>query len=75
MTQHSAPARQQLPAARSRRLALFAVVVCVLALAAAAVSFARGSFLGVVWILMAGVASNMAWFYLRRPRPAAAAQE
>ncbi|MBY8886315.1 hypothetical protein K7472_15785 [Streptomyces sp. PTM05] len=50
------------------RIALFAVVVCALALAAAGVSFAQGSFLGVVWILLAGVSSNMAWFYVRRAR-------
>lgn len=50
------------------RLALFAIVVCVLALTAAGVSFAQGSFLGVVWILMAGVSSNMAWYYVRKAR-------
>jgi hypothetical protein len=54
--------------ARLPRLALFAVVVCLLAVAAAVVSFARGSLLGVVWVLMAGVASNMAWYYVRRAR-------
>jgi len=51
------------------RLALFAVVVCVLALAAAVVSFssdAGSGWLGVVWIMMAGVSSNMAWFYYRK---------
>jgi hypothetical protein len=42
----------------------------VLALAAAGVSFARGSFLGVVWILMAGVSSNMAWYFLRKAKAA-----
>ncbi len=52
----------------SGRLAVFAVIVCVLALAAAGVSFARGSFLGVIWILLAGVSSNMAWYYLRKAR-------
>ncbi|MGI5337564.1 hypothetical protein ACQEVS_09290 [Streptomyces sp. CA-181903] len=48
------------------RLALYALAVCVLAVAAAVVSFSRGSWLGVVWILLAGVASNMAWFYIRK---------
>ncbi|MBT2511015.1 hypothetical protein J7I98_35390 [Streptomyces sp. ISL-98] len=47
------------------RLALYALVVCALAVAAAVVSFAQGSWLGVIWILLAGVASNMAWYYLR----------
>jgi hypothetical protein len=32
------------------------------------VSFARGSWLGVVWILVAGVTSNMTWYYVRRHR-------
>lgn len=52
----------------TRRLAWFAVVVCVLSLAAAGVSFAMGSFVGVVWILLAGLSSNMAWYYLRKGR-------
>ncbi|MFF4172602.1 hypothetical protein [Streptomyces sp. NPDC001744] len=50
------------------RLALYASVVCVLAVVAAVVSFVEGSFLGVVWILLAGLSSNMAWYYLRRAR-------
>ncbi|MEV0371571.1 hypothetical protein AB0I10_17370 [Streptomyces sp. NPDC050636] len=50
------------------RLALWAGVVCVLAVAAAVVSFVQGSWLGVVWILMAGMSSNMAWFYLRKAK-------
>ena len=58
------------PPGSARRLALFAVAVLVLALAAATVSFARGSLLGVVWILLAGVASNIAWYYARRGRDA-----
>ncbi|TSB31636.1 hypothetical protein OG422_08335 [Streptomyces sp. NBC_01525] len=55
------------------RLAVFAVLVCVLAVAAAVVSFVQGSWLGIVWILMAGISSNMAWFYVRRDRLARAA--
>ncbi|WP_432014024.1 hypothetical protein ABVG11_26945 [Streptomyces sp. HD1123-B1] len=50
------------------RLAIYALVVCVLAIAAAVVSFSQGSFLGVVWILLAGVSSNMTWYYVRRAR-------
>ncbi|MFH8405983.1 hypothetical protein ACH4FX_14570 [Streptomyces sp. NPDC018019] len=50
------------------RLAVFALVVCALAVAAAVVSFIEGSWLGIVWILMAGISSNMAWFYLRKAK-------
>ncbi|WP_405712062.1 MULTISPECIES: hypothetical protein [unclassified Streptomyces] len=50
------------------RLALYAITVCVLAVVAAVISFAQGSLLGIVWVLMAGLSSNMAWFYLRRHR-------
>ncbi|WP_406149636.1 hypothetical protein [Streptomyces sp. NBC_01012] len=51
------------------RLALYALVVCVLAVVAAVVSFVQGSILlGVVWVLLAGLSSNMAWFYLRKQK-------
>ncbi|MDJ0382999.1 hypothetical protein [Streptomyces sp. G-G2] len=50
------------------RLAVFAIVVCVLSVAAAVVAFVEGSFLGIIWVLLAGVTSNMAWFYVRRAR-------
>ncbi|WP_221351772.1 hypothetical protein [Streptomyces sp. REN17] len=50
------------------RLALYALVVCVLATAAAVVSFVQGSWLGIVWVLLAGLSSNMTWYYLRRDR-------
>ncbi|MFJ8824936.1 hypothetical protein ACIREE_24550 [Streptomyces sp. NPDC102467] len=50
------------------RIALFALVVCVLAVAAAVVSFIEGSFLGIVWVLIAGVTSNMTWFYVRKAK-------
>ncbi|MFF8829194.1 hypothetical protein [Streptomyces sp. NPDC015131] len=50
------------------RLALYALAVCVLAVAAAVVSFAQGRWLGIVWVLLAGVSSNMAWYYHRRGR-------
>ena len=59
----SAPSTRPVP-----RLALWAVALCVLAIAAAVVSFAQGSWLGVVWILMAGISSNMAWFYFRKAK-------
>ncbi|MFI8516682.1 hypothetical protein ACIGEZ_02430 [Streptomyces sp. NPDC085481] len=52
------------------RLALYALVVCALAVAAAVVSFAQGSFIGIVWVLLAGLSSNMAWYYIRRARTA-----
>ncbi|GAA2714256.1 MULTISPECIES: hypothetical protein [Streptomyces] len=50
------------------RLALYALAVCVLALAAAVVSFAQGSWLGIVWVLLLGVASNIAWYYVRKAK-------
>jgi hypothetical protein len=50
------------------RLALYALVVCALAVTAAVVSFVQGSWLGIVWVLLAGVSSNMAWYYWRRGR-------
>ncbi|MET9844260.1 hypothetical protein ACFZC6_08870 [Streptomyces ossamyceticus] len=56
------------PPGPARRLALYALVVCLLAITAAVVSFARGSWLGVVWVLMAGLSSNMAWYYVRRAK-------
>ncbi|MFD0267355.1 hypothetical protein ACFVGY_12265 [Streptomyces sp. NPDC127106] len=50
------------------RLAVFATVVCVLSVAAAAVAFVEGSFLGIVWVLLAGLTSNMAWYYVRKDK-------
>ncbi|MFI9624421.1 hypothetical protein [Streptomyces sp. NPDC052042] len=50
------------------RLALYAIAVCVLAVVAAVFSFVQGRWLGIVWVLMAGLSSNMAWFYVRRHR-------
>lgn len=55
------------------RLAVYALVVCVLAVAAAVVSFVNGNWLGVVWVLLAGVSSNMWWFYHRKAKLTAAA--
>ncbi|WP_282691938.1 hypothetical protein [Streptomyces sp. CC208A] len=50
------------------RLALYALAVCALAVAAAVISFVNGSFIGVVWVLLAGLSSNMAWYYVRRAK-------
>ncbi|WP_344322630.1 hypothetical protein [Streptomyces macrosporus] len=53
----------------SRRLSVFALVVCGLAVVAAVVAFAKEAWLmGVVWVLMAGVSSNIAWYHVRRGR-------
>ncbi|MFF4183905.1 hypothetical protein ACFYZ9_12015 [Streptomyces sp. NPDC001691] len=56
------------------RLALYALVVCVLAVVAAVVSFVQGSWLGIVWVLLVGLSSNMTWYYLRRGRAASPAE-
>ncbi|AWL38086.1 MULTISPECIES: hypothetical protein [Streptomyces] len=51
------------------RLALYSLVVCLLALVAAVVSFVQGGIvLGIVWVLLVGLSSNMTWFYVRRNR-------
>ncbi|MFE5888908.1 hypothetical protein AB5J55_11900 [Streptomyces sp. R11] len=50
------------------RLGVYALIVCVLAVAAAVVSFAQGSLLGIVWVLLAGLSSNMCWYYVKRAR-------
>ncbi|WP_037732385.1 hypothetical protein [Streptomyces megasporus] len=64
------------PSGPSRRLSVFALVVCGLAVVAAVVSFVKGAWLvGVVWVLMAGLSSNMAWYYVRRDRLARATAE
>ncbi len=52
------------------RIALYTLAVCVLAVAAAVVSFARGSWLGIVWVLLAGLSSNMTWYYVKRQKAA-----
>ncbi|WP_424214015.1 hypothetical protein ACN20G_19145 [Streptomyces sp. BI20] len=57
------------------RLAIYAIVVCALSVAAAVVAFVEGSFLGIVWVLLAGITSNMAWFYIRKAKMRAAAQQ
>ena len=50
------------------RLAVYSLIVCLLAVAAAVVSFVQGSFLGVVWVLLAGLSSNMTWYYVKRDK-------
>ncbi|MGW0703487.1 hypothetical protein ACWD0A_30120 [Streptomyces sp. NPDC002867] len=50
------------------RLALYSLVVCALSVAAAVLSFTQGMWLGIVWVLLAGLSSNMAWYYIRRAR-------
>ncbi|MGJ5751066.1 hypothetical protein [Streptomyces puniciscabiei] len=52
------------------RIALYTLVVCVLSVAAAVVSFVQGSWLGIVWVLLAGLTSNMTWYYVKRDRTA-----
>lgn len=65
MSAPTSPRPSRLP----RGLLLYSTLVCVLALAAAVVSFVNGStWLGVVWLLPAAPASNMAWFQARRAR-------
>ncbi|WP_229865166.1 hypothetical protein [Streptomyces spinoverrucosus] len=54
------------------RLAVYALIVCVLSVAAAVVSFVQGSWLGIVWVLLAGLSSNMTWYYVKRGRAAQA---
>ncbi|WP_069811713.1 hypothetical protein [Streptomyces sp. TP-A0874] len=55
------------------RLAAFSIALCALAVVAAAVSFARGNLLGILWLMVAGLSSNMAWYYLRRTKAERAA--
>ncbi|SBT93619.1 MULTISPECIES: hypothetical protein [Streptomyces] len=50
------------------RLALYALLVCVLAVVAAVVSFVQGSWLGIVWVLLGGLSSNMWWYYVKRDK-------
>ncbi|MCX5201598.1 hypothetical protein OG897_09065 [Streptomyces sp. NBC_00237] len=57
------------------RLALYALVVCALSVVAAVVSFVEGNLLGIVWILLAGLSSNMAWYYLRKAKAEKAHRE
>ena len=61
------------PSARMPRgIALYATILCLLTVAAAVISFANGSWVGLVWVALAGLTSNMAWYYLRRSRRSSA---
>lgn len=62
------------PSGQAKRFALAAWLLCALTTVAAVVSFFQGSWLGVVWVLMAGLSSNMAWYYGRRAKQAGAAR-
>jgi hypothetical protein len=57
------------------RTSLFALVVVVLALVAAVVSVVEGFWIGLIWLPLAGVASNVLWMNRRREKLAAAAAE
>ncbi|MEE1787759.1 hypothetical protein PUR71_33350 [Streptomyces sp. SP17BM10] len=50
------------------RTSVFALIVVVLALAAAVVSLIQGFWLGLIWIPLAGVASNVLWMNRRRAK-------
>lgn len=50
------------------RLAIYSLALCLLALAAAVVSFLEGSLLGVLWLIVVGVSSNMCWYYVKSPQ-------
>ncbi|MFE0424706.1 hypothetical protein [Streptomyces sp. NPDC058953] len=55
------------------RLAVYTLVACLLAVVAAVVSFVQGMWIGVVWVLLAGLSSNMTWYYLKRGKAGRAA--
>ncbi|MEV6973330.1 hypothetical protein [Kitasatospora sp. NPDC093806] len=57
------------------RTSLLASIVVVLALAAAVVSLVQGWWLGLIWLPLAGIASNVLWMNLRREKLARAAAE
>ncbi|WP_129839537.1 hypothetical protein [Streptomyces sp. RFCAC02] len=69
MTARPTTAGATAEARRARNLARYALLVCVATVAAAVLSLVRGNWIGLVcWILMAGLASNMGWYYLRRSK-------
>ncbi|MFJ9440597.1 hypothetical protein ACIRRH_01860 [Kitasatospora sp. NPDC101235] len=60
------------------RTSLLALIVVVLALVAAVFSLTQGLWLGLIWLPLAGVASNVLWMNRRRAKLAeavAAAQQ
>ncbi|MFC1441372.1 hypothetical protein ABUW04_24230 [Streptacidiphilus sp. N1-10] len=50
------------------RFALLAFVLAALALVAAVVSVLAGFWIGLVWVLLAGISSNVGWVQWRRAR-------
>ncbi|MBO1418121.1 hypothetical protein [Streptomyces sp. FH025] len=54
------------------RTSLFALIVVVLALVAAVVSVIEGFWLGLIWLPLAGVASNVLWMNRRKAKLAEA---
>ncbi|WP_188296059.1 hypothetical protein [Streptomyces sp. CBMA156] len=55
------------------RTSLLALIVVALALVAAVFSLTQGLWLGLIWLPLAGVASNVLWMNRRREKIAAAA--
>ncbi|MFF2148007.1 hypothetical protein [Kitasatospora sp. NPDC058190] len=55
------------------RTSLIALIVTVLALAAAVVSVIAGFWIGLIWLPLAGVASNVLWLNRRKAKLAEAA--
>ncbi|MBD0688764.1 hypothetical protein [Streptomyces sp. CBMA123] len=55
------------------RTSLFALLVVVLALVAAVVSMIEGFWIGLIWLPLAGVASNVLWLNRRKAKLAEAA--
>ncbi|MER7769712.1 hypothetical protein [Kitasatospora sp. NPDC096140] len=54
------------------RTSVLALTVVVLALAAAVFSLTQGLWLGLIWLPLAGVASNVVWLNRRRAKIAEA---
>jgi hypothetical protein len=50
------------------RFALLAFVLAALALLAAVVSVLAGFWIGLAWVLLAGISSNIGWVQWRRTR-------
>jgi hypothetical protein len=47
------------------RLAIYSLALCLLAVVAAVISFVNGSLLGILWLVVVGVSSNMCWYYAK----------
>ncbi|MEU6235090.1 hypothetical protein [Kitasatospora sp. NPDC047058] len=57
------------------RTSLLASIVVALALAAAVVSVVQGWWIGLIWLPLAGIASNVLWLNVRRAKLTKAAAE